>query len=153
MNNATPRIDRAGITICALLFILGAVIIYDAQSFSTLGAVFPRTIAVILMIFCALYVAAAWRRPQVIPPAEPGSTFRRSALFAIMMVWALTLHAVGFLTTSVVAYILITLLSNYSPWPTKKIVNRLVAGVLILGGFYILFKNFLYVPLPAGYFL
>lgn len=154
-SSSQQRRDTAGIVLCGVLFVVGALVLYASMDFSTLGAVFPRTVAAVMMVFCVAYAVTAWRPAH--PPAAAaeggGSSVRRIGLFLVMLLWAVVLPTVGFLLTSIVAYVLITLLANYGAWTPRKVLNRAVAGTLILVGFYVLFRNFLYVPLPTGFFL
>lgn len=145
--------DVPGIVISAIVFGIGILVLLEAREFSPMGSIFPRTVAAIMMIFCAAYMIVAWRRPQPVGVGEQGSSLRRVGLFAVLLLWSIAFSTVGFLTTSVIAYAAITLLATYGRWTASRVASRLVAGIAILALFYLLFKVALHVPLPSGWLL
>jgi putative tricarboxylic transport membrane protein len=149
----TPRRDISGIVGSAIFIIVGILAFWGARDFSPLGSVFPRTMAVAVVVFAAAYIAMALLRPTA-PAAKPiGSPWRRGAAMAVLLVWAFLLGHVGFLATSVVAYTALLVIANYDRWTPRMAVTYAVVGALVLGGLYWVFHDVLQVPLPRGMLL
>lgn len=148
--NETPRRDIPGITGSAVFIVVGLLAFWGARDFSILGSVFPRTLAVAMVVFAAAYIAMALLRPTA-PAATPaGSPWRRGAVMAVLLAWAFLLAPAGFLTASVVAYTALLVIANYDRWTPRMAVIYAVAGALVLGGLYWIFQDMLQVPLPQG---
>lgn len=145
--------DVRGIVGCVLAIAGGALAFYHAKEFTPLGSVFPRTVAVAMMIFAGVYIAMALLRPGEQPAQPAGSTWRRVALVAVLAAWSVFLEMVGFLTTSVAAYAAILVIANYDRWTPRRAVGYSIAAAAVLGGLYAIFKYGLQVPLPEGIFL
>lgn len=145
--------DVPGIVGAVVFIAIGALALYHSREFTPLGAVFPRTMAIAMMLLSVVYIAMVLLRPTGAPPAPGGSNFRRAALVAVMVAWSLALERVGFLTTSVVAYALIMLIANYDRWTPARAVGHVAAGAIVLGSLYAIFRFVLQVPLPPGFFL
>lgn len=151
--NETPRRDVPGIAGSAAFIIVGILAFWGARDFSPLGSVFPRTMAVAMIVFAAAYIAMALLRPSA-PAAMPaGSPWRRGAAMVVLLAWAFLLGRVGFLTTSVAAYTALLIIANYDRWTPRMAVVYAVVGALVLGGLYWVFHQVLQVPLPTGVLL
>ena len=152
MNENPPR-DIPGIAGSVVFIIVGMLAFWGARDFSPLGSVFPRTMAVAVIVFAAAYIAMALLRPSA-PAAMPvGSPWRRGAVMVVLLVWAFLLGQVGFLATSVVAYTALLVIANYDRWTPRMAVIYAVVGTLVLGGLYWVFRHVLQVPLPEGVLL
>jgi len=152
MNENPPR-DIPGIAGSVVFIIVGMLAFWGARDFSPLGSVFPRTMAVAVIVFAAAYIAMALLRPSA-PAAMPvGSPWRRGAVMVVLLAWAFLLGQVGFLATSVVAYTALLVIANYDRWTPRMAVIYAVVGTLVLGGLYWVFRHVLQVPLPEGVLL
>lgn len=145
--------DNRGILICVIILFSGALIYYNAKRYTELGAVFPETISVIMMVLSLLYIFQVLRKPQPVSIDSGGSTPRRIGLFLIMFFWAISLDYVGFLTTSLIAYALILMLANFNPWSPRSIIIYFSSGAAVVVLLYLLFTLVLNVPLSRGLFL
>lgn len=142
--------DIPGI-IGSLIFIaVGLLALYYSREFTPLGSVFPRTIASAMVLLSVVYIAVAWLRPKATALHQPGSVWRRVALVAVMVAWALLLDRLGFLTTSVICFAALLVISNYDRWTPGMAVAYVAAGAAVLGGLYSIFRFVLKVPLPPG---
>ncbi|MEO5694144.1 MAG: tripartite tricarboxylate transporter TctB family protein [Usitatibacter sp.] len=153
MNEAATRRDLPGIAGSAVFFVMGALALWYSRDFSALGSVFPRTIAVTMMVLSAAYIAVALLRPGAAAPAPAASTWRRVALMVVLLAWAMLLEHVGFLATSIVAYAAILVIANYDRWTPRMALTYVAAGAGVLGSLYSIFRFVLQVPLPAGMLL
>ena len=142
--------DYPGIVGAAVFIVVGALALYHSGEFSALGAVFPRTIAAALIVLSAVYIAVSFLRPKA-PASQPrGSTPRRVALVVVMLLWALLLDKVGFLTTSVIAFAALLVIANYDRWTPRMAVVYVAVAAVVLGSLYSIFRFGLQVPLPQG---
>ena len=149
----SARRDLRGIAGAILAIIGGALAYYYAGDFTSMGSVFPRTIAVVMIVTAAAYIAVAWLHPAVQATQPAGSVWRRFALVAVMAAWSLLLEKVGFLTTSLVCFVAIMVIANYDRWTPRKAATYTAASALLVGGLYAIFRFGLQVPLPEGMLL
>jgi len=148
--NENSRRDIPGIAGSAVFIIVGILAFWGARDFSPLGSVFPRTMAVAMIVFAAAYIAMALLRPTA-PAARPaGSPWRRGAVMAVLLAWAFLLGHVGFLATSIAAYTALLVIANYDRWTPRMAVIYAAVGAMVLGGLYWIFRHVLQVPLPEG---
>lgn len=148
-----PRPDRLGIAGAVMFIVFGALAIYYSQEFSPLGAVFPRTIAVAMIVLCVMYIVVALiqRKPSATP--EPASTPRRVLLAITMLAWAFLLEPLGFLSTSTICYAAILAIANYDRWTPRSAVIYTAIGIIVIGALYSTFRFVLKVPFPTGILL
>ena len=152
-NPATHEASRGGRDIggafgSLVAIALGAAALWYSAEFSMLGAVFPRTIAGLLIVLGAAYLAmVALGRTHGGSRLE-GSKLRRVALAAVMLGWAFALVPLGFLLSSALAFVLLMVIANYERWTAGRLLAYLLSGAVVLGGLYGLFKLVLLVPLP-----
>ena len=144
------RRDIRGIVGCVVLIVAGALALTYSREFSALGAVFPRTVAAAMILLSVVYIAVAVMRPAAPRAQQEGSVWRRLALVAVMVAWAVLLETVGFLTTSIVAYAALLVIANYDRWTPRTAVAYVGVGAAVLGGLYAIFRFGLQVPLPPG---
>lgn len=142
--------DVYGLAFCIFFLLLGGSIWWASMGYSELGAVFPRTIATLLMLLSAMYIVRVLVWPRAIAYEFDGSNIRRVLLFLTLVAWAFSLEVLGFLTTSIVGFILILLIANYDAWTLKRATGLVLSGLSILIVLYVIFKVVLHVPLPAG---
>lgn len=149
-----PReIDIPGIAGSVLAIVAAGLAWYHAGAFSAMGAVFPRTVAAVMLIAAAAYIAVAILRPAARQAAGAGSAWRRIALVVVLALWSTFLEQVGFLTTSLACFAAILVIANYDRWTPRAAALYALAGAAIVGGLYAIFRFGLQVPLPAGHFL
>lgn len=140
--------DTAGAICAALLAAVGGASIWAAQEFSDLGAVFPRTIGALLLMLGLLYLGFnATGSGRATAPLE-GSRLRRIGLAITMLFWVFTLETLGFLVSSAVSMGALLWIANYDSWRLRSVLIYGGSALVLLLGFYVLFKVVLAVPLP-----
>ncbi|EKV29525.1 hypothetical protein C882_0347 [Caenispirillum salinarum AK4] len=145
-----PPHDIGGI-VCGLLFIgLGVWVITETAGMSRLGAVFPRSIAGALIVFSTIMVVVRLIRPRGHETPDPGSTPRRLGFIGVMTAWVLLLNVVGFFTTSLLCFLGLMLVAHHGRWTPGLAAALVLAGVVIVTAFQVLFTEALNVPLPTG---
>lgn len=152
MTEVRARRDVAGLVGCALAAAIGVAVLAVAGDFSMLGAVFPRTVAGLMIAFALLYAFHALRRPRPATVHEAGSWPRRIGVAAVMLAWSFALAPVGFLTSSVVACLLLLTIAQHEPWTARTALGYGLAMLAVLSALYALFRFALQVPLPVGLF-
>ena len=150
MSEPRPRPDYPAIAASAAFAVGGALALWYSRDFSPLGSVFPRTMAVVMILLSAVYVVVALARPKAPKAVEAGSPARRIALAVTLLAWALLLERVGFLVTSACAFAVILVIANYDRWTPLRAIAYVAASALLLGGLYAVFRFVLQVPFPQG---
>jgi len=149
MNSRLGR-DWRGVTGAVIFILIGMAVLYYARGFSELGSVFPNAIGSLMVFFAVVYIVASLIRPAAGIVPEKGSLVRRMLLVITMLAWALLLNVLGFLSSSVVAFVLLLAIANYDRWTLRMGMAYLLLAVVLLGGMYITFRYGLKVPLPTG---
>lgn len=148
-----PGPDLRSIAGAAVFIVVGVLAIYYSSDFTPMGMVFPRTVAVIMIVLSAAYIATALLRPSAGAAPQPGSPLRRALLALTMLAWALLLQPLGFLVSSIVCYAAILVITNYDRWTPRRVVGYAASGIAVVGVLYGLFAYVLQVPFPQGILL
>ncbi|OOY06962.1 tripartite tricarboxylate transporter permease [Thioclava sp. F36-7] len=138
----------------AILFIaLGITIYLGASGMSALGSVFPKTIAAVLIAFSALLIVMNLRRPAggsfKLANLNTGA-IRRISLGVVLLAWVFLMPVIGFLVTSMIAFVAIMIVADYDRPPAKTWAIWILSGLLICTGFWWLMANVLLLRMPAG---
>lgn len=142
--------DWRGIYASCAIIAVGASIINVSNGYDTLGAVFPRTIGVSMIVLALVYlVAAALGRGSTVAPLE-GSLWRRAGIFAVLLGWALLLEVLGFLTASLLGYCIALLIANFDRWTPRMALTYCCVGVTVVVGLFLVFGQILNVTFPTG---
>ncbi len=146
--------DYGGLLFAAGFIILGAWALWEARTFTTHGAIFPRAIASAMIVFAIGYILVALARPLFAKPQVAAeSTLRRVLLGALMFAWVVLIPVLGFGAASLLAFIVLTAVANYDPWSPFRLIVYPITAVCVVAGFYALFAYGLKVPLPEGLFM
>jgi len=132
------------LALCVFFFI-------RAREFSPLSALFPRVIMYILggLSLMLLLRSFFWKKEG---PAFDTGAFKHIPsiiMTALIIAWAVLVPILGFLTTSLIFFPLITVYLDRKA-PGKKIAGRIVLALALTVVFYFFFTNVLYVPFPEG---
>lgn len=146
------KLDVPGVAGCGIVIAVGVAGLIFSDDFTPLGAVFPRTVAGLMIAFSILYIVLVLRRPVPQARGAPGSTPRRVGAMVVMLVWAFALQPVGFLFSSVCASVALLLLAQHERWTARTATVYALATGAVIAGLYSLFRFALQVPLPVGLF-
>ncbi len=145
--------DLPGMVFAGLFIALGVVIYSGATGMSALGSVFPMTIAAALAIFSVALIVMNLRRPV----GQAGKSFEmtqgakhRFALGAIMLGWVTLMPEIGFLISSMIAFVMIMMVADYDRPPLKTWAIWILTGFFICFGFWWLMSNILLLRMPGG---
>lgn len=154
MKDEQPTRDWGSFVIPAFFIVLGAWMIQQTTAMSTLGSVFPRTIAAVMILCSAIVLLRAFLRPREREVGSPEeSTKRRLAAIVVMGAWVLLLPVVGFFLTSFCAFLLLLAIANYDGWTWRRALGYGAAALGVVVVFYVVFVRLLLVPTPQGWFL
>ena len=150
-NNSVVRFDLASAVSCLALIAIGLAAMYWANNFSTLGAVFPLVVSGLMVALSCLYLVMTWLRPTARRTHEAGSGIRRFGVMVVMLAWAFLLEPLGFLVSGIVAFAALLVVAHFDRWTARIVLLYGLAGVVVLGTLYSVFKFALQVPLPTGW--
>lgn len=149
-NNA--RHDLGGMLFAGGFLLLGAWGLYESREMSDLGAIFPRTIGAAMIGLSALYILYGLVRPRSVSSdtSSEQSNTRRVLLLVTMAVWIALISVIGFVSSSLIGFLGLTLIGNYDRWTPTRAILYLITAICTVAGFYALFAYALQVPLPKG---
>ena len=153
--------DIGGMVCCALFILVGVVAIYetttmiDADSF-----VFPRTVAIAMIVFSLIYIVWNLMRPPAVVGVSlesqavelGGSTPRRISLVLAMLGSALIMPWVGFYIAGMFAFASMMTVAMYDRWTRFRLIVYPLILLAVVSGFHLLFGQVLKVPLPEAPF-
>lgn len=146
--------DISGMVAAAVFILIAAVALWDTTNMVDADSyVFPRAVAIAMIVFCLLLIAWGLVRPAAGngESSAPGaSTPRRVGLVLAMLVSSAAMPWLGFLISGFAAFAAIMFIAMYDEWtPFRKLVYPFVC-IAVVFGFYVLFADLLLVPLPVG---
>ncbi|KAA3630438.1 MAG: tripartite tricarboxylate transporter TctB family protein [Proteobacteria bacterium] len=153
MNNPnTRKKDTGGGVVALVLLAVGALVLYDTRGYGDPdSAVFPRTVAIVLMALSAVTALRAFigshRGGETAQPAR-GSWTRRILLPLIMLGPVLVMGAIGFIPAMLIMFAGLLMVANHDGWTARRAVVYLASGTGVVVLFYLLFRYWLLVPLP-----
>lgn len=130
---------------------LGMYIILAAQKFEEVGKATPVFIGTGMFFLAILLLAADFFIPNSIPKTKKieGSLPRRIIFVGLMVVWVFLLPYLGFLISSILAFILISAaVPRKEKWSLSPFYFHAAAGIVTTVGFWLVLTTLLDVPLP-----
>lgn len=115
--------------------------------------VFPRAV-IIVMIACGILkiVTNLVRGDAAVEdPSAGGSDLRRVCLVAIMLGGAFLMPWIGFPVVGFLIFGALTFVAMFDAWTRQTAVIYTISALAVVGGFYFLFAELLYVPFPVGW--
>lgn len=149
MENA-HRFDKGGMTVALGALAVGLYVLWEAQSFTPLGSIFPLFVAGMLILATLVLVAMILLRRQRPPRPISGSLARRAALALALVVWAALVPFLGFTLASVLGFVAVGMTSKYEAWNGRSWLAFGIAAIFGVAAFCFIFTAFLNVPLPGG---
>ncbi len=146
------KYDIGSILLSCSLAVFGFLAWSYADNFSSLGAIFPKTFSIVLIVcslgYIILSLAKGKNRKK---KTEAGELWRGLLLFMVLLLWCLLFDKFGFIVSSVGCYVILAVLADHNNRQTpRRLVSHCVLGIAISGLFYLIFSQVLGVPLPKG---
>ena len=153
-NQSSPlQRDNATIGMSCLFILLAAVSLWDTtHMLDSDSYVFPRAIAIAMIIFCLTLIVWHLVRPRLEKDESitEASTIRRVSLVVTMLGGCLLMPWIGFLIPGIFTFLTLMFIAMYDEWSMKRKILYPLIAVAIVVSFYTLFGNLLQVPLPVG---
>lgn len=135
--------------ISAFFVIAGIVTIWDTQGYSDIDSqVFPRTVAIVLIICATLSFLATLIRGDESEGFGQGTWWRRALLVIGLLGACAAMPYLGFLVSGVIAFAAGMIAAMHDPWKARSAIIYSLSGLLVMSAFYVLFRFVLLVPLP-----
>jgi len=141
------------------LIVLGICVLFftEARDFSPYGALFPRVIIIILAVLAVMLLIASYVRPVA------GKVFDRNeitvkyltvlASLFLMIAWIAFINFLGFLTSSILFFSLISIILDRKHKRPLQILQKVGLIAVAVAGVFFFFSRLLYVPFPRGLLL
>lgn len=143
--------DIGAAVVAAILALVALAALWGARAFSSMGSWFPNTIGIILL---GASLLAGWRSLRGLGRKDRSmardGALRSGLLIVVLLAWILLLETIGFVVTSIAAFLVLALVANRDPLSPMRIAGYLVASVVIVLAFHFLFVDILKVQLPRG---
>lgn len=140
------------IILCALLLVLGGALLVSTKAMSPLGAVFPTWVSVAMMAMSALLLMKAIRS-RVQEPGLPMPSLRQVLIVAILTLWTVAMSWIGFLVSSMLAFIAIMQVARFEPAQPVRHVSHVAISASLVLMFYCVMKYVLLLRLPEGWLI
>lgn len=156
--------SHAAIGFAALFTATGVGAYAETQNMSAMGAVFPQTIATLLVVLSVILGVQQLRRPRKqnevgktvestsINFLSKASSIRKLIAVLILGSWALLLPVLGFFVSSLFAFIAFTANATFERPSKKELAINLISAIVIVGGFYLLMTEVLLIRMPDSIF-
>ncbi|MGX1096175.1 tripartite tricarboxylate transporter TctB family protein [Amorphus sp. MBR-141] len=143
--------DIGGMAAAAVFIVVGAIALYDTTTYADIdSAVFPRAVSIGLVLSSLGYLIYALLPGPRTLREKGGSTPRRVALVAVMLLSVIAMPWIGFLASGIIAFLCLIVVAMHDPWTPRNMLLYPVIGIVIVGGFFALFRYGLQVPLPEA---
>jgi hypothetical protein len=144
--------DRTTNTLAGLVFAaFGTWVIWNSRQFESSGSVTPIFIGTALIILSFSLIATSFLAPRAIPSIEvpSGSLARRAIGAVIIVVWVALLPHLGFLPTSIAAFIALSFtVPTAEVWTVRKFVWHVVTATAVATLFWFTLTSYLGIALP-----
>lgn len=151
MPAPSRRADGGAAVVAALLIAVAAAALWQSRDLSPLGAIFPRTIGAAMLLAGGIVL---WRALRGLAPPSRGlpkdGAVRGLLMVAVTAAWIAVLERAGFALAGVVAFFLLTLITDREPPTVRRLLGFVVVSLVVVIGFQLLFVHGLKVQLPAG---
>ncbi|MHB8950452.1 MAG: tripartite tricarboxylate transporter permease [Rhodoferax sp.] len=156
-DKALPTVSRdvPAMAFGAVFAGIGVLAYLQIKDMSPMGSVFPGTLSAVLVLLSLMLIAFQVGRPAAPAIAAPPgavkpSTGRRLAIIVAMAIWALLLPSIGFFVTSLLAFLVLTLIATFDRPTPREWVQYGISAVVIVGSFHLLMDKVLGLRMPAG---
>lgn len=147
---ATPAAMARDLMAIGVMALVALVALIQTGSLNPEAAVFPRTIAIGMLVLCMGAALNTLVTRHVTEDRSPGSTPRRVGVPIAMGLAVVLVPVLGFAAAGVVMALLLMLLSQYHRLSTRGWVALAGSVVAIVVAFSLIFREVLSVPLPGG---
>ena len=153
MKKTDTTINTDKISSLIMLVIVG---VFASQiigrTFTQYGILFPQIILIILTALSVGLLIKSWLSPELKETSKEENKKRIILGIVIMIIWIWTIPILGFLTASIIYFIILSLaLSKQRDVPSVLFTVGAVVFITLL--FWFIFHKILLVPFPRGIFI
>ncbi|MCD6574568.1 tripartite tricarboxylate transporter TctB family protein [Candidatus Aerophobetes bacterium] len=153
MKKTDTTINTDKISSLIMLVIVG---VFASQiigrTFTQYGILFPQVILIILTALSVGLLIKSWLSPELKETSKEENKKRIILGIVIMIIWIWTIPILGFLTASIIYFIILSLaLSKQRDVPSVLFIVGAVVFITLL--FWFIFHKILLVPFPRGIFI
>lgn len=133
-----------------ILLLLSFAAYYEATTFTLGTDAFPKAVLIVIMILAAVQLILAFKpRPviQSVPSTETLNVNRMVAMGALLLIYIIAIQMVGYFIVTPLFLIGSMFLLGRRDLKTILVVTACVVFVI-----YLVFRTFIYVPVPLGPF-
>jgi putative tricarboxylic transport membrane protein len=150
-----PKGDRdvAGLICAGGFVLLGLFIFFGARGMSDVGSIFPTTIAVGMIVFSLALIATILTgraAPAMRREESEGGSRHRLGLAAVMAAWVGLLPLLGFVASSLAAFIAIMVIADYDRPGPRTWAIWILSGIAIVLAFWWIMADVLLLRVPTG---
>jgi putative tricarboxylic transport membrane protein len=144
--------DMVAIGFGAAFVLIGALVLFDTRGMSPMGSVFPRAIAIILILLSLAMIGLGFLGRSVrAPKPEPeAATRRRISLGVIFGAWVIAIPFLGFAASGLIAFLAMMFVAEHDRQPTAVWIRRTLIGVATVAVFWLLMSKLLLLRMPDG---
>lgn len=147
------RHDLPSIGMAVLFIVVGLFVLYDTTTYQDLdSAVFPRTVAILMIVFSIVLIVWNLLKPRAAEAAEGegGSIVRRVVLVVVMIAASAAMPYLGLLLSALISFGALMAVAMFEPWTRTRLIVYPISAVILVVGFHWLFGEVFQVPLPVG---
>ena len=153
MKKTDTTINTDKISSLIMLVIVG---VFASQiigrTFTQYGILFPQIILIILTALSVGLLIKSWLSPELKETSKEENKKRIILGIVIMIIWIWTIPILGFLTASIIYFIILSLaLSKQRDVPSVLFTVGAVVFITLL--FWFIFHKILLIPFPRGIFI
>ena len=153
MKKTDTTINTDKISSLIMLVIVG---VFASQiigrTFTQYGILFPQVILIILTALSVGLLIKSWFSPELKETSKEENKKRIILGIVIMIIWIWTIPILGFLTASIIYFIILSLaLSKQRDVPSVLFTVGAVVFITLL--FWFIFHKILLIPFPRGIFI
>jgi hypothetical protein len=146
----SSKVDMPAVVIAAIFAGIGLYVFVSAEAFTSLGAIFPKFVAILLMALSLLAAFVGITRRDHLRPTR-NFPIRPVLVAAVMILWIAVLPRMGFVLSGILAFLAISVvIPGTTASRPRTLVQTLIASIVIVSSFYFLLRYGLNIPLPRG---
>ena len=149
------KFDFIGLIYAIGFIILGVLMLVGTKELSSLGSVFPMTIAILIIALSMLLIGFILvKRSSSIKnnKEDKSANIHRFLLTVAMILWVVLLPKLGFFVSSLLAFFAIMVIADYDRPPLRIWILWILIGIVIVGAFWWSMANILMLRMPEGLF-
>jgi putative tricarboxylic transport membrane protein len=144
---ATRR-DWPGAAAALVCTALATAVLDASAGYTRFGALFPRTVALVMLGLGVAIVLLSLTRPRPVTPRPAETLWRVAGIVAAVALWMGSIPVLGFFAASLLGFALAGLVARHDPWTLRDLGIHALVTLATVSALYLLFLHGLGVRLP-----